>query len=71
MKFKSKSGEALNVVTRDIGVPNPRIPDNAGEQMGPQTEVHQIIYYCHIDGRTTEPYSPGHNKSKGMIKTLK
>ena len=30
MKYKTQDGEALDVVTRDIGVSETLIPDNAG-----------------------------------------
>ena len=39
MKPKSQDGEALNVTTRDIGVPNTLISDDEGEQTAPQTEL--------------------------------
>ena len=39
MLSKSQVGEALNVVTRDIGGPNTLISDNAGEHTGPHTEL--------------------------------
>ena len=39
MVSKSQSGEALNVVTRGIVVPNTLISDNAGGKTVPQTEL--------------------------------
>ena len=69
MKSKSQAVEALNVTTRNIGVPNTLISDNTGEHTGPHTELHEFIRcYC-ICGRTTEPYSHWQNRSEGMIKT--
>ena len=35
MQYNSQSGEALNVVTRDIGVPNNLVSDNTGEKTRP------------------------------------
>ena len=37
MQSKSQYGETLNVVTRDIGIPNTLISHNSGGKMGPQT----------------------------------
>ena len=37
MRYKSQTGEYLNVVTKDIVVPNNLISDNAGKHMGSQT----------------------------------
>ena len=71
MQSKSKYGEALNVVTRDIGVPDTLISDNAREHTGPNTELQECICRFCIDGSTTEPYSPWNNRTKNMIKTLK
>ena len=53
MKYKSQAGEALNIVTRDIGVPNTLISDNAGEQMVLHTELQECICRCFIDDMTT------------------
>ena len=39
VQYKSQAVEALNVVTRDIEVPNTLISENAGEHMGPQIEL--------------------------------
>ena len=39
MQSNSQSGEALNVPTRDIGVPNTLVSDTVGEQTGPQIEL--------------------------------
>ena len=39
MQYKSQSGETLNVLTRDIGIPNTLISHNSGGQMRPQTEL--------------------------------
>ena len=71
MQSKSQAGEALNIVTRCIGFPTTLIPDNAGEHMVPQKELQEFILRYHIDYRTTKPYSPWQNRSRGMIKILK
>ena len=41
MRSKSQAVESLNVVTRDIGVPNTLIPGNAVEQTVPQIELQE------------------------------
>ena len=51
--FKSQAVECLNLVTREIGVPNILISDNTGEQMVPQTGQQKSMCCFHIDGRTT------------------
>ena len=68
MQSKSQGGEALNVVTRDIGVPNTLISDNPGKQLVTQTGPQECICCCQIDCRTTELYSPWHNMAEEMIK---
>ena len=40
---KSEAGEALNVATRDIGVPNIIIRDGAAEQMGPNSKFTKVL----------------------------
>ena len=37
MQSMSQAREALNVVIKDIGVPDTPISDNLGEHTGPQT----------------------------------
>ena len=55
VRYKSQAGEDLNVITRDIEVPNTLISYNAGGHMVQQTELHKYIrLYC-INGRRTEP----------------
>ena len=71
MKYKSQAGGDLNVVTKDIGVPNTLISENSGEQTGPQIELQKFVRRCCIYVRTTEPYSPWHNIAKGTIKITK
>ena len=51
---KSQDGEALNVVTRDIGFPKILISDNVGEHTGPQTEPKECIRCFCIDVSTME-----------------
>ena len=67
MRYKSQAGEDLNIVKRDIGVPNTLISDNAGGKAVPHTELQECIRRCCVDGSTTEPYFPWHNRDKGMI----
>ena len=55
MQYKPQDGEYLNVVTRDIGVPNNLIQDNVGERTGSQTELQECICRCRNDGKITEP----------------
>ena len=71
MQYKSQDGVDLNVVTKDIGVPNTLISENSGEQTGPQTELQECVRHCSVYGRTTESYSPWHNIAEGMIQIIK
>ena len=71
MKSKAQAGEALHKVTKDVGVPNTIISDGAAEQTGPKTHFKQVMKKCHIDSRTTEPYSPWQNKAENSIGIIK
>ena len=55
MISKSRAGDSLNVVTRDIGLPNTLVWDNAGEHIRLQIELQEFIRCCCIDVRTTKP----------------
>ena len=70
MQSNPQAREDFNVVTRDIGVPNTMILDNAGKQVLPQIELQEFIRRCCIGGIKMEPYSCWYNISKGVIKYL-
>lgn len=71
MRSKSLAGEALNIATRDVGIPNVIIRDGASEQVGPNSDFSKVVRNCRIDARNTEPYSPWQNKAEGMIGIIK
>ena len=71
MTTKAHAGDALNCVTRDIGIPNTLISDNAGEQDGKDTEMQECVRRCKMDYRTTEPYSAWQNRAEGLVKLVK
>lgn len=71
MKSKSQASEALNKVTMDVGIPNCIISDGAREETGDSTNFRQTLKRCHIDYRTTEPYSPWQNKAENIIGIIK
>jgi hypothetical protein len=71
MKSKSQAGEALNKVTLNVGVPNCIISDGAKEETEDNMEFVKALKRCHIDNRTTEPYSPWQNKAENVIGIIK
>ena len=70
MRYKLQSEEALNIVTKHIGVSNTPISYFSGKYMGPLIEIQECIRHCCIHGRTTEPCYLWQNRSEGMIKIL-
>ena len=63
MKSRASAGEALQKITKDVGVPNTLISDCAGEQTGDATKFKEVTKKLHIDTRTTEPFSPWQNQA--------
>ena len=58
-------------MTIDVGVPNCIISDGVKEESGDGTQFRQTLRRCHIDYRTTEPYSPWQNKAENIIGIIK
>ena len=71
MKSKAQAGEAFHKATINVGVPNTIISDGAGEQTGGSTYFKEVVKRCHIDTRTTEPYSPWQNRAENAIGIIK
>lgn len=71
MKLKSEAGDAMNVMTRDIGVPREVFSDNAFEEIGSNTEFQKCLNRCIIDYRRTEPFSPWKNIAENIIGIIK
>ena len=68
---KEKAGETLQMIVKDVGIPNTIISDNAPEQVGKNTLFQKTCRKYNIESRSTEPYSPWQNKAKGNIKIVK
>ena len=71
MERKSEAGDTLQAVSRDIGIPNTIISDNAPEQIGKHSKFQQLCKRYNIESRSTEPYSPWQNQAEGNIKIVK
>ena len=71
MESKSEAGQALNALTRDIGVPNTIIRDGSLEQAGKATEFTKTMKRFNIESRTTEPYTPRQNRAENVIGIIK
>ena len=69
LKSKSEAFVALNEFCHNIGLPNPIITDNAGEETDGEWERVRKKYL--LTQRTTEPYSPWQNKAESEIRELK
>ena len=71
MKTKASAGEALQKITKDVGVPNTLISDGAREQTGDATKFKEVTKKLYIDTRTIEPFSPWQNQAENVIGIIK
>jgi len=69
MKSKSEAFTALNSFCHNVGIPNPLVTDNAGEEtFGDWEEVRKKFL---MEQRYTEPHSPWQNKAELEIWELR
>ncbi len=70
MKSKAlASYDTLDLFCSTVGIPNPIITDNAGEETG---DLWDTVRKKHLfQRRLTEPYSPWQNKAEREIQELK
>lgn len=69
MKSKADAYQSLDEYAYTIGIPNPIITDNAGEEYGDEWRRVTKKYLMHQ--RFTEPYSPWQNQAERAIQGLK
>jgi len=58
MNSKLSAGDALTHFVEEIGIPETVVVDNAGEQIGDNTEFIKTCNLYKIRQRQTEPYTP-------------
>ena len=61
MATKADAGRALQVLAKDVGVPNHIVVDGAKEQTGANTDFMKTVRWLKMRIRNTEPYSPWQN----------
>ena len=71
MISKAEIGQALNILARDVGIPNMMIRDGSLEQKGDNTNFTKALKQLKIESRTTEPYTPSKNRAKDVIGIIK
>jgi hypothetical protein len=69
MQSKSNAYKALDDYASTVGIPNPIITDNDGEEYG--SDWQRVIKKYLIKQKRTEPHSPWQNKAELEIQGLK
>jgi len=68
---KSSDGDALTHFVQEVGIPDTIVVDNAGKQMGDNTEFVKTCNLYKILQRQMEPYTPKQNWVEVAIGELK
>ena len=71
LETKAEAGDALRLLTEDIGAPNEMITDGAQEQTGRNSEFNKRCKFVRCSLTTSEPYTHKQVYTEGTIKLLK